>query len=160
MALLSSMSRCPGGLIILDSRSLATSQDSLNHKADVLGSGWGFPVRMTVQGAFQFSEGEQSLDESIVIILSTRLGERVYRPDFGSRLHELVFAPLNDDTLLLAQIYAREALQKWEPRIKVEAVNAMPLPDAASLSVTVHYRVRKTQHRRSLVYPFYLTPSA
>ena len=159
MALLSMYRGVPESNV-LDSQSLATSQDPLNGQSDLLGSGWGFPVRMTVQGSFQFSGGGRSLDESIVIILSTRLGERVYRPDFGSRLHELVFAPLNDDTLLFAQIYAREALQKWEPRIRLEAVNAMPLPDAASLSITVHYRVRKTHHRRSLVYPFYLTPSA
>ncbi|WP_050766035.1 GPW/gp25 family protein [Synechococcus sp. PCC 7335] len=115
---------------------------------------------MTVQGGFQRSNKYRNLDESIVIILGTRLGERVYRPEFGSRLHELVFAPLNDETMLLAQIYAREALQQWEPRITVEAVAATPLPDAASLRIAVNYRIRGTHHRRSLVYPFYLTPSA
>ncbi|MBT9314528.1 GPW/gp25 family protein [Leptothoe spongobia] len=138
---------------------MANTQDPLPKERDLLGEGWGFPVRVTVQGGFQQSQDYRNLDESIVIILGTRLGERVYRPDFGSRLHELVFAPLNDDTLLLAQIYAREALQQWEPRITIESVTATPLPDAASLSITVHYRVRTTHHRRSLVYPFYLTPS-
>lgn len=116
-------------------------------------------MRLTLQGGLQFSQDYHNLEESIVIILSTRLGERVYRPDFGSRLHELVFAPLNDDTLLLAQIYARTAIQKWEPRVLVEAVTAIPMTDTASLSITVNYRIRETPHRRSLVYPFYLTPS-
>lgn len=96
----------------------------------------------------------------MVIILSTRLGERVYRPDFGSRLHELVFAPLSDATLLLAQIYAREAIQKWEPRVTVEAVSANPMPETASLNITLNYRIRESHQRRSLVYPFYLTPSS
>lgn len=127
---------------------------------EILGQGWGFPMRMTVQGGLQFSHDFRNLEESIFIILSTRLGERVYRPDFGSQLHELVFAPLNDDTLLLAQVYARDALQKWEPRISIEAVTASPAPDAASLNITVNYRIKDSHHRRSLVYPFYLTPSA
>ncbi|MEM1241056.1 MAG: GPW/gp25 family protein [Cyanobacteria bacterium P01_H01_bin.26] len=127
---------------------------------EVLGQGWGFPIRLTLQGGLQLSNTYRNLEESIVIILSTRLGERVYRPDFGSRLHELVFAPLNEDTLLLAQIYAREAIQKWEPRVVIEAVAAVPMPDAASLNITVNYRIRESHHRRSLVYPFYLTLSA
>lgn len=117
-------------------------------------------MRLTLQGGLQLSNDHRNLDESIVIILSTRLGERVYRPDFGSRLHELVFAPLNEDTLLLAQIYARDAIQKWEPRVVVESVTANPMPEVASLNIAVNYRIRESHHRRSLVYPFYLTPSA
>ncbi len=116
-------------------------------------------MRLTPQGGLQFSHSYRSLEESIAIILGTRLGERVYRPDFGSRLHELVFAPLNDETLLLAQIYAREAIQKWEPRVTVESVSASPTPDAASLNITLNYRINNSQQRRSLVYPFYLTPA-
>lgn len=115
-------------------------------------------MRLTLQGGLHLTHGYRNLEESIVIILSTRLGERVYRPDFGSRLHELVFAPLNDDTLLLAQIYAREAIQKWEPRVAVEAVTAVPLSEASSLNIILNYRIRESRHRRSLVYPFYLTP--
>ncbi|MGK7891973.1 MAG: GPW/gp25 family protein [Leptolyngbyaceae cyanobacterium] len=122
----------------------------------LVGEGWGFPMRMTVQGGFQLSHDHRSLEESISIILGTRLGERVYRPDFGSRLHELVFAPLNDETLLLAQIYAREALQQWEARILIEAVSSTPVPETASLNILVNYRIRKTYHRHSFVYPFYL----
>ncbi|MEM9487443.1 MAG: GPW/gp25 family protein [Cyanobacteria bacterium P01_F01_bin.116] len=56
----------------------------------------------------------------------------------------------------MAQIYAREAIQKWEPRVVVEAVTAMP--DDSRLNITLNYRIRESRHRRSLVYPFYLTP--
>jgi len=134
-------------------KDLDTAQPS-----DLLGQGWGFPLRLTVQGGLQFSQTIRNLEESIFIILGTRLGERLYRPDFGSRLHELVFAPLNDNTLLLAQIYAREAIRKWEPRVSVESVTAAPLSDQASLNIYVSYRIKATRQRRNLVYPFYLTP--
>lgn len=112
-----------------------------------------------MQGGVQFSQTFRNLEESIFIILGTRLGERLYRPDFGSRLHELVFAPLNEDTLLLAQIYAREAIQKWEPRITVEAVTATPASDNANLNIQLSYRIRETRQRQNLIYPFYLAPA-
>jgi len=137
----------------------AASLDAENNPVHLLGQGWGFPLRLTVQGGLQFSQAVRNLEESIFIILGTRLGERLYRPDFGSRLHELVFAPLNEDTLLLAQIYAREAIKKWEPRVSVESVTATPIPDNASLNILVSYRIKATRTRRNLVYPFYLTPS-
>ncbi len=126
---------------------------------ETLGQGWGFPLRLTVQGGLQVSCDRQNIEESIFIILGTRRGERLYRPDFGSQLHELVFAPLNDDTLLLAQIYARDALQKWEPRIAMESVNATAAPEVARLNINISYRIRANQDRRSLVYPFLLTPA-
>ena len=110
-----------------------------------------------MQGGFQLSENTRSLEESITIILGTHVGERVYRPDFGSRLHELIFAPLNDDTLLLAQVYTKDAIQQWEPRITVETVEANIADDSVSLLITVYYRIKATRQRRSLVYPFYLT---
>ena len=135
---------------------LAKVQGTLGQS--LIGKGWGFPMRMTVQGGFQLSEHDHNLEESILIILSTRLGERVYRPDFGSQLHELVFAPLNDETLLLAQVYARDAIQKWEPRISVESVTAESGADGVSLNINLYYRIKETHQRRSLVYPFYLTP--
>lgn len=138
-------------------------RDRTTHREDdqlLLGSGWGFPLKMTVQGGLQLSDRIRSLEESIHIILGTRLGERRYRPDFGSRLHELVFAPLNDDTLLLAQVYAREAVHRWEPRIVVDTVDANIAPDGVSLAIALYYRIKDTHQRRSMVYPFYLTPAA
>ena len=50
------------------------------------------------------------------------------RPTFGSRLHELVFADLNAETLGLAEMYVKEALAFWEPRIEVVDVHAEPDP--------------------------------
>ena len=87
--------------------------DSQNY----IGSGFAFPLDLSVQGGIQLSSEIQNLEESILIILQTDLGERVYRPDFGSRLSELVFEPLNTQTLLRIRLYVEEALKMWEPRI-------------------------------------------
>ena len=87
-----------------------------------IGKGIGFPLKTNVQGSLQLSAEGQNLEESIHLILRTSLGERVYRPDFGSRLSELVFAPLNTNTLLLLRLYVEEALEAWEPRIELDEV--------------------------------------
>lgn len=95
---------------------------------EFIGDGWAFPLTVNVQGTVQLSSTIQNLEESMRIILQTRLGERVYRPDFGSRLEELIFAPMNTQTLLLARIYTQSALEKWEPRIVIDGIYALTRP--------------------------------
>jgi uncharacterized protein len=125
-----------------------------------LGQGWAFPPRVSVQGNLQVSPTIQSIEESIPIILRTQLGERVYRPDFGSRLGELIFAPMNTQTLLLARLYTQEALEKWEPRIVIDAIRTEPDPVRGRLDIVIEYHPKATHEQRSLVYPFYLMPQS
>ncbi len=64
-------------------------------------------------------KGHAHLRQSITDILTTPLGSRVMRREYGSRLFELVDAPLNAATF--AEIYAATAaaLARWEPRLKL-----------------------------------------
>ncbi|MDA0672954.1 MAG: GPW/gp25 family protein [Cyanobacteria bacterium] len=123
-----------------------------------LGQGVAFPLRVSVQGGLQLSARERNLEDSIRIILGTSLGERIYRPDFGCRLSELVFAPLNTQTLLLIRLYVEEALVKWEPRIEVDAVRTDPDPVRGRVDIEILYHPKTSHDSRSLVYPFYLLP--
>lgn len=102
------------------------------------------------------SSGERNIAESVRIILFTRPGERLMRPDFGCRIHELVFAPNNTTTASLAEEFVRRALQRWEPRIEDVQVRVNPVPAEALLSIAVDYRIIDTNNRRNAVYPFYL----
>jgi phage baseplate assembly protein W len=92
------------------------------------------------------------------MILNTKLGERVYRPNFGCRLSDLTFAPMNPQTILLARIYVEEALNRWEPRIKVTGVYAEPDPIKGRLDLKIQYQIKENNDRRNMVYPFYLLP--
>ncbi|MEB3288793.1 MAG: GPW/gp25 family protein [Leptolyngbya sp.] len=123
-----------------------------------VGRGWAFPVRTTVQGGFSLSAGEQNLMESIRLLLQTRIGERVYRPEYGCRLAEMTFAPMNTDTLLLIRLHVQEALDRWEPRIVLEQVLAEPDLENGRVNIVILYQAKETHQRRSLVYPFYLMP--
>ncbi|MEH2371977.1 GPW/gp25 family protein [Nostoc sp.] len=121
-----------------------------------LGTGLSFPLQSNVQGGLKLSAEAQKVKEAIWLILRTDLGERVYRPDFGCRLSELAFAPLNNDTLLRIRIYVLEALKKWEPRIDVDEVRADPDTIAGRVNIVIDYRLKSHPDLYSFVYPFYL----
>lgn len=96
--------------------------------------------------------------QAIWLILSTAPGERVARPDFGCRIHDLVFgvggASLVGDVVTAVE----DALGQWEPRIDILGVDAYPHPvEKDLLLVDVGYSIRATNSRFNLVYPFYLS---
>ncbi len=121
-----------------------------------LGQGFAFPLQVNQQGNWALSAADRNVRESILLILMTDLGERVHRPDFGCRLQELSFAPLNSETLTLMRLYVQEALEQWEPRILLEEVLSIPNSNLGRVDLVINYRLKQTYDRRSLVYPFYL----
>jgi phage baseplate assembly protein W len=128
---------------------------------EFLGVGWKFPVQLDGEGEIACSRQEEDIREAIWIILSTAPGERVMRPDFGCGIHEYVFAPNTARTAGLVRHHVEEALSRWEPRIELQEVTVEPDPDnPALLLITIAYRVRATDSRFNLVYPFYLERGA
>jgi phage baseplate assembly protein W len=125
----------------------------------LIGRGWGFPVSVDSTGGIRMSSDRTEVEEAISIILGTCPGERVMRPTFGCRIHELVFAPNTQETLGLARRFVEEALGMWEPRIDV--VSTIVTADAEEadrgrLNIELTYSIRGTKDSRTLVYPFYL----
>lgn len=126
------------------------------HHQEYLGKGWSFPLKTDLQGGISLCADDRKVKEAILIILRTELGERRYRPDFGCRLSELTFAPLNTNTLFLIRLYIREALETWESRIDLIDVTTDPDPILGKVAITIDYFLKGTHQPRSLVYPFYL----
>lgn len=126
---------------------------------DIVGRGWAFPPRISAQGGLALTNERSEIEQAILIILMTAVGQRVMRPTFGCRIHELVFAPNNSTTAAQAIRYVEEALNMWEPRITVMGVEVSPDPlQANRLMIDVAYKINATNDPRSLVYPFYLIP--
>lgn len=123
---------------------------------DYVGSGFAYPIQIDVRGNFQLSSEATNIEESINIILRTNLGERVYRPDFGSRLSELAFEPVNSETLLTTRLYVEEALEKWEPRITIHEVMTISNSEKNLIDIKIIYKVRSSPDLNTMVYPFYL----
>lgn len=127
---------------------------------DFLGVGWAFPVEMSPERQVQLAEHETSIRQSIRIILETAPGERVMRPDFGCGIHEKVFAANSATTQGAVADDVREALRTWEPRIDVLNVEVTAgLSEGELLLINIDYKVRSTDSRINMVYPFYLNRS-
>jgi len=125
-----------------------------------LGRGWKYPVEVDRAGGIAMSELDESIRQSLLIILGTAPGERVMRPGFGCNIHDLVYAPNNLNTASLAAHYCIEALGKWEPRIDEIEAHADPSEDDNNrLDINIKYKVRATNVSRILVYPFYIRRS-
>jgi len=121
------------------------------------GQGFKFPVRLNGRGGFSYVSSEQSIAESIWIIISTPLRSRVMEPEFGCNIHDFVFAPNNPNTIASIVHSVQKALVRYEARIDVLDVQATSHPESPNvLLVNVDYRVRANNAARNLVYPFYI----
>lgn len=127
--------------------------------SEFLGIGWKFPVSMD-DGKIALARYDESIRQAIRIILGTAPGERAMRPDFGCGIHDLVFAVNSAGTAGRVANLVRQALIRWEPRIDVLNVSASPdIGQPNLLQIEIEYRVRATNSRFNLVYPFYLERS-
>ena len=124
-----------------------------------LGVGWAFPIQAK-EGEIQRAEYEESIRQSIWIILGTAKGERVMRPDFGCGLNDLVFELNSPATAGRIAQEVQDALLMQEPRIDVRDVQVQPQNNGEVLLISIDYEVRATNNAFNLVYPFYLERSA
>ncbi len=125
-----------------------------------LGRGWHFPVTLDGSGAVKGADYEESVRESIWIVLGTAKGERVMRPDFGCGIYDMVFAVNSSTTASEVAEEVREALLLFEPRIDILGVEVTAGGEGEVLYISVDYQVRETNNVFNLVYPFYLERSA
>jgi phage baseplate assembly protein W len=131
--------------------------DSNYSDKEFLGQGLAFPFQINARGGIALASGPRDIEQSIRIILETAPGERRMRPEFGCRIHELIFAPHNATTEGLIMHYVEQALARWEPRITVKEIDVSAGPaNSAALLVEIKYIVKDTHDERSIVYPFYL----
>ena len=128
-------------------------------ESDVVGRGFAFPLGVDHTGSLAMSSGPEAVQRALALVLSTAPGERVMRPEFGCAIWELLFAPVNANTLGLMAQHVREAVGRWEPRVDLEEVEVWPDPaNPARVEINITYTIRPTNDRRNLVYPFYVIP--
>src|ERR1041384_853691 len=106
--------------------------------ADLYGRSLGFPPQVGPNGQMIWSSGELNVREAICIILRTRPGERLMRPDFGCGLDRYLFEPNNTSTLRLIQEEVKRSLARWEPRVRLNDVRVETnASDARAVDITI-----------------------
>lgn len=121
-----------------------------------LGRGWSFPVRFDPErNSVKTVGGVEDIEESLVILLKTLPGERVTNLDYGCKLRQLLFEPLEGATRYRMREAVANAIEKFEPRIVFEDVTfSQADPALGSIHLMLTYRVKMTNSRHNLVYPF------
>ncbi|NLF04526.1 MAG: GPW/gp25 family protein [Actinomycetales bacterium] len=136
-----------------------STSDPRSLSTDFVGRGFAWPLGVDHTGALRMTSGGGDLADSISVVLMTAPGERLMRPQFGCRIWDLLFEPVTANLVGLIREAVRDALAQWEPRIEVEDVRPVPDDDDPGLvRIEIDYRVRATNDRRNLVYPFYVIP--
>jgi phage baseplate assembly protein W len=129
----------------------------MSNEKDFLGKGLRFPVSINLNGGVSSSQLEENVRQSLFVILGTAPGERLNRPNFGCRIHDLMFAPNSRMTAARAELFCEEAIYKFEPRVEKVTCRATPNRDEPNrLDIRIEYEIAGTNTSRNLVYPFYL----
>lgn len=107
-----------------------------------------FPFHIDSRGRSAETDQDAHIRDMIEQVLFTSPGERVNRPDFGTGLMQLVFAPSGEEMATATQFLVQGALQQWlGDVIEVESVEVEA--EASTLIVTVRYLVRRSQERQT-----------
>jgi uncharacterized protein len=103
--------------------------------AELYGRGLGFPLRVGTDGRLAWSSGEQNVRESLRLILLTGQGERLRRPGFGAGLERFLFEPNVPATWRAIEESIRKAIERFEPRLRLESVDVGPDPNNAEAAL-------------------------
>ncbi len=99
-------------------------------------------LQLDTGGQVTVCRGADSIRQAILLLLATMPGERVMRPDYGCDLHRLAFSPNDDTTAGLAIYYVRRAIERFEPRVAVEFVDAFADDEKPELlHIRLQYRI-------------------
>ena len=128
-------------------------------ETDYLGKGLKFPFQINANGGVAMSEGEEHLAEGLRHLVSTRLGERVMRRDYGSKVHEIPFDPNDSDLFPLIKRFVLKAARTWERRLIIQDVTITVDYKKNLVRLHVPFIMVKNNREGNLVFPFYLQQS-
>jgi phage baseplate assembly protein W len=144
--------------VTLDADLTAGSATTTDTTLALVGRGWAFPLSVDGSGSIALTDGTD-VAAAIRMVIMTAPGERPMRPEFGCAIWDHVYASINSATLGQMAHAVRSALARWEPRIDVDQVVVSPDPTRdAAVTISVDYRLRSSNDRRNLVFPFYVIP--
>ena len=124
-----------------------------------LGTGWSFPPAFTEGGReVETVSGPDDIRQSLQILLSTQLGERLMQEDYGCDLSSVLFEEIDQGLINSLTDLITDAILYHEPRIAMDRLDVSESEsEQGLLLISVDYTIRSTNSRYNMVYPFYLT---
>ncbi|HTE28505.1 GPW/gp25 family protein [Flavitalea sp.] len=126
-----------------------------------LGTGWAFPPTFDPEtGQVEMVSDVKDINESLNILLSTSLGERVMQPKYGCDMQEYIFEPLNSSLIGFIRDRIENALLVYEPRIDAERIEVTQADSfdliEGKFFISIEYTIPGTNSRFNYVYDYYL----
>lgn len=119
---------------------------------DYLGKALRFPFKL-LNGRGEVVTDSELIKQSISRLLNTPVGTRFMLPEYGSRVRELLFEPNDNLVKDLLRVFVKEAIDKWETRVRYNKCNFYSTEDY--LAIEIHYTILKSNEIDSFVFPFY-----
>jgi phage baseplate assembly protein W len=125
-----------------------------------LGTGWAFPPEFDIEtGQVRLVSNQTDIEESLNILLSTTLGERVMQPQYGCNIADYLFDALDNTLIGYIKDRVQNSILFFEPRIAIESITVTD-PDSPDLlngrfDITIVYTIPGTNSRFNYVYNFY-----
>lgn len=134
----------------------------MKQESGFLGQGWAFPPGFSLESKTAIlAEEEEDIRQSLTILLSTQLGERVMQPEFGCNLQSVVFEKINTTTVTYIRDMIETAILYHEPRIRLLGISVKKHEEedrnSGTIIFDIMYLVRATNTRSNMVYPYSLT---
>jgi len=125
-----------------------------------LGTGWSFPPSFDMEiGTVEMVSEEEDIRQSLNILLSTSLGERVMQPKYGCNLTDYLFEPLNSSVIGYIKDLVEHAILFYEPRILAEKIDVTAQDSfdiiEGRFTISVEYVIPETNSRFNYVYDYY-----
>lgn len=106
-----------------------------------------FPYHFDTYGRTAVTGEDDHIRDLVAQVLFTSPGERVNRPDFGTGLLQMVFAPASSELSTALQFLIQGSLQRWLGDLITVDLVTVEVEDS-TLRVVVRYVVRRTQQQR------------
>ena len=141
---------------------MAEIRDIHDKIKDIIGVGWKYPFLfsgvkggVSVSGFENEDDSVERISQSLFQIIGTKIGERVARRSFGSRLHDLVFAPMDGTFDAEIRYFVEQSVLSYERRIILGSTTISKYPEDGRVDIEIRFIVIKTQQEGNFVYPFY-----
>lgn len=131
-----------------------------NVNESFLGTGWSFPPSFNPEaGSVDLVSNVEDINQSLNILLSTSLGERVMQPEYGCNLEDYLFESLSSTMIGYIKDRVMNSILYYEPRIQVEKIEVTS-DDSVELfegrfTIIVEYTIPGTNSRFNYVYDYY-----
>lgn len=122
-----------------------------------LGRGMKFPPQVNAAtGRIETASEEESVRQSVYLILTTQVSERPMRPEYGSNIMDYTFLDVNPMTINLISRTIKDQIMSQEPRVSDLQISVDADSRPGVVRFDIGYLITDMNTRDNVVFPFYL----